>query len=189
MSADAVPGVDPAPRLDAATRLAVARLAVDGGHAARLAIRGGSMLPTLREPMAIDVRAPRRRPRTGDVLVFRDGDAYVAHRVVGRAGAAYLTSGDAQPEVVERVAPATMLGLVEAVWSDASPEARRVDTACSSPPARGVLRPRPNRARARAPARRPPFASGPRLKEKRSCSCRPTRSPSRGSKCAGAART
>ncbi|MEA2666163.1 MAG: hypothetical protein QOI11_3107, partial [Candidatus Eremiobacteraeota bacterium] len=85
--------------------------------------------PLLREPMTIDVRALRRRPRIGEVLVFRAGDAYVAHRVVGRAGAVCLTSGDAQPEVVERVAPADVLGLVEAVWSDGSPAAVRIDTA------------------------------------------------------------
>lgn len=115
--------------LSAATRLAVARVAVEGGRGARLAIRGGSMLPLLREPMTIDVRALRRRARIGEVLVFRAGEAYVAHRVVGHAGAICLTSGDAQPEVVERVAPADVLGVVEAVWSDDSPAAVRVDTA------------------------------------------------------------
>jgi hypothetical protein len=63
------------------------------------------------------------------VLVFRAGEAYVAHRVVGYAGPICLTSGDAQPEVVERVAPADVLGLVAAVWSDGSPQAVRVDRA------------------------------------------------------------
>ncbi len=117
------------PELGAATRLAVARLAVERGSCARLAIRGRSMLPMLREPMTIDVRALRRRARIGDVLVFRAGDAYIAHRVVGSAGETYLTSGDGQPDVVERVEPADVLGLVEAVWSDASPAALRVDSA------------------------------------------------------------
>jgi hypothetical protein len=115
--------------LDAATRLAVARVAVEHGRLVRLAIRGRSMLPLLREPMTIEVRALRGAARTGDVLVFRAGDVYVAHRVIGRAGEVYFTCGDAQPDVVERVEPAELLGRVEAVWSDASPGAVRVDSA------------------------------------------------------------
>ena len=132
--------------LAAATRLAVARVAVERGRVAHLALRGRSMLPLLREPMMLEVRALRRPARIGDVLVFRAGDTYVAHRVVGRAGASYLTSGDAQPGVVERVAPADLLGRVEAVWSDPSRDAVRVDSPVHR--LRGLLY-----ARARIPRR------------------------------------
>jgi len=108
--------------------LGVARMVVEHGWCARLAVRGGSMRPLLREPMTLDVVALDGAPRLGDVLVFRLGDDYVAHRLVGRRGNAYVTSGDAHPENVEYVNPAEVLGRVRAVWSDATPTAQRVDT-------------------------------------------------------------
>jgi hypothetical protein len=114
-------------RARATWRLAVARVAIDAGRPARLAMRGTSMLPLLREPMALEVRALRKPARIGDVLVFTNGDRYVAHRVVARRRDGYVTSGDAQPEIVEHVPRAAILGRVEAVWTDDSGSARRVD--------------------------------------------------------------
>ena len=108
-------------------RAAVAQVVVESGRTARLALRGTSMLPLLRERMALEVRAVGRGARVGDVLVFAQGESYVAHRVVGRRGVDYLTCGDAQPEITEQVAPAAVLGRVVAVWSDLSGDARRVD--------------------------------------------------------------
>ncbi len=127
------------------TRLALPRIAVDSGRAARLAIHGRSMLPMVREPMTVAVVPLRGRARVGDLLVFRSGDVYVAHRVVRRWAAGYVTSGDGQPEVLERVAAADVLGRVASIWSDPSPDAVRVDTALHR--ARGLLYARARLAR------------------------------------------
>jgi len=48
--------------------------------------------------------------------------------VIRYSGLRYITSGDAQPLVTEDVAPADVLGRVEAVWEDGSASARRLDT-------------------------------------------------------------
>jgi Peptidase S24-like len=114
--------------LVAAVRLALPRLVIERGRHAKLAIRGVSMLPLLREPMTIDVEAVRHPARIGDVLVFRVGDAYVAHRVLRRCGERYVTSGDAYPEIVEHVDRADVLGRVAAIWSNAGPGAVRIDS-------------------------------------------------------------
>jgi hypothetical protein len=114
--------------LTADVRLALARVVVERGRNVKLAIRGVSMLPLLREPMTIDVEALRQPARIGDVLVFRAGDAYVAHRVLRRTGERYVTGGDAYPEIVEHVDRTDVLGRVAAVWSDARPGAVRIDS-------------------------------------------------------------
>ena len=112
-----------------ATALAVARVVVESGRRARLALRGESMLPMFHEPMTIDVVALRRPARIGDILVFRVGDAYVAHRVIARRMPnGYVTAGDGNSEQVEEVSAADVLGRVDAVWSDASSGADRIDT-------------------------------------------------------------
>jgi hypothetical protein len=114
--------------LTAAVRLALARVVIERGRHVKLAIRGVSMLPLLREPMTVDVEALRQPARIGDVLVFRAGDVYVAHRVLRRSGERYVTSGDAYPEIVEHVDTSEVLGRVAAVWSDARPGAVRIDS-------------------------------------------------------------
>jgi hypothetical protein len=108
--------------------LTLPRIAIDRGLPVRLAIRGGSMLPLLRDSMAIEVEGLREPARVGEILVFRYGCAYVAHRVLRRLGDRYVTTGDAQPEVVELVDAPDVLGRVRAVWSDGSSSAARVDT-------------------------------------------------------------
>jgi hypothetical protein len=85
------------------------------------------MLPLLREPMVVEVAALRRPARLGEILVFTEGENYVVHRVVARRVAGYVTAGDANGSRTEEVAEDAILGRVEAVWSDASPSARRVD--------------------------------------------------------------
>lgn len=97
------------------------------GKRTRLAMRGTSMLPLLREPMVLDVEAAAR-VRFGDVLVFRGEDRVVAHRVIRRLPGAWITAGDAQ-SWCERVPDSAVLGRVVAVRSNADPGSRRVDTA------------------------------------------------------------
>lgn len=113
----------PAPVLSAQARLAVVRLALEGGRTARLAFRGTSMLPLFREPMTVDVEPLDARAPVGEILVFRLQDRYAAHRVIGYDGPYYLTSGDAQPEIVERIHPRSALGRIAQAWSDASARA------------------------------------------------------------------
>jgi hypothetical protein len=106
----------------------IARVATDSGRRVRFAMRGHSMLPLLRDPMILEVAPLTRRSEVGDVIVFAWGEIQVAHRVIGYNEDRYLTSGDAQPLVTEKVAPADVLGQVDSVWEDASASARRVDT-------------------------------------------------------------
>jgi hypothetical protein len=92
----------------------------------RMALHGRSMLPSIAEPMVLQI-GPATRAGVGDVLVFRNGDMNVAHRIVAVEADGFRTAGDAQPHVVESVAPEQIVGRVVAIWSDASATARRVD--------------------------------------------------------------
>ncbi len=92
----------------------------------RLVIRGRSMQPSISEPMLLQI-GPAAKARVGDVLVFTNGSVLIAHRIVGKAAGAFVTAGDAQPQIVESVLPEQIVGRVCAIWSDASPTARRVD--------------------------------------------------------------
>lgn len=106
----------------------VLRLASGGG--ARLAMSGGSMLPLLRGGMVLRLRAyDRRKPQIGDVVIFRQQDVLVAHRVVAKNSRGVRTSGDAQPLVVEEVAHAEILAVVDAVFASDADDAARIDTA------------------------------------------------------------
>lgn len=107
--------------------IAVVRALLASGHRVRLAMRGPSMAPLLREPMIIEVEPLRAPAVLGDVLLYEAGGACVAHRVFGRGGGWYRTSGDAPPAIAELVPETAVLGRVAAVWSDATPSARRVD--------------------------------------------------------------
>ena len=111
---------------DSALRLAAASLLRDRGNL-RMPIRGRSMAPSIVEPMVLQVGAADRI-RIGDVIVFRNDTVHVAHRVIRIHPNSYDTSGDAQPHVVERVSCDRVLGRVIAIWSDASRDARRVET-------------------------------------------------------------
>ena len=92
----------------------------------RIALNGTSMLPSIAEPMVLQL-GTAERARIGDVLVFHNGSVNVAHRIVGINANGFRTAGDAQPHVVESVPFTSVVGRVVAIWSDASPTQRRVD--------------------------------------------------------------
>lgn len=92
----------------------------------RMPIVGTSMLPSLHAPMMLQLGSARR-VRVGDVIVFYNGETHVAHRVVALDASGFVTAGDAQPQVSERVHPGDVVGRVVAVWSNAGPRAFRVD--------------------------------------------------------------
>jgi signal peptidase I len=83
--------------------------------------QGGSMQPLIPEGALIEVepRGPEAL-RRGDVIVFRSGEALVAHRLVGKTEAGgnlrFITRGDAASwGVRQEVAPEQVLGRVSAV--------------------------------------------------------------------------
>lgn len=111
--------------IDRERRAAAAAMLVDR-NALRMPIHGRSMLPSLAEPMVLQI-ASHAGARVGDVLIFRLAEMHVAHRIVAIVGDSFRTCGDAQPDVIEFVRPADVVGRVIAVWSDASAGATRVD--------------------------------------------------------------
>lgn len=80
------------------------------------------MLPTLREPMVLEV-GPLERTRIGDVLVFDDGTRLVAHRLISVRSGQLVTAGDAQPERLENVPVQKVLGRVTRVFAGPEPDA------------------------------------------------------------------
>jgi len=101
-----------------------------GGLRPRLAMRGKSMLPSLREGMVLELDAfDRAKVRRGDVVVFRERSRLVAHRVVATyADGTLRTAGDAQPWICEHIAPIDVIGVVASVYESAEPFAGRADT-------------------------------------------------------------
>jgi len=82
----------------------------------RVRMTGQSMLPTLHQPMVLEV-GPLERTRVGDVLVFDDGKRLVAHRLVCVRSGQLVTAGDAQPERLESILPENVLGRVTRVFA------------------------------------------------------------------------
>jgi hypothetical protein len=82
---------------------------------------GSSMFPLIRSGSVVQVEPVALESlRRGDVILFRAGDALVAHRLVdqGRGGGAgrLATRGDAFPRrVIEEVDPSQVLGRVVAI--------------------------------------------------------------------------
>ena len=101
------------------------RLSAAGG--ARLAMRGVSMEPLLREGMVLRVGQYSGPARIGDVVIFRGADKLIAHRVIAVTAAGVKTSGDAQPHIVEEVAHRDVLAKVQAVYASDAPDAPRID--------------------------------------------------------------
>ena len=94
--------------------------------ALHIPIVGKSMLPSLHAPMVLQLSSAAAS-RIGDVIVFHNGTTHVAHRVVAMGLDIFITAGDAQPHILERVPSKNVVGRVVAVWDSASPDAVRVD--------------------------------------------------------------
>ncbi len=61
-------------------------------------VMSGSMEPALRTGGIVWVMKNRTRPEIGDIIMYKRGDSYITHRVVGRDGENYITKGDANEE-------------------------------------------------------------------------------------------
>ena len=111
MSAD--PPIDPK-LLDAAVEL----MGRSGGSG-RVRVQGDSMRPMLRPGDVLEVAFKGDPPRTGDLLLFRQADYLVVHRLLGRARrqggeVGFRTRGDASMALDPRVAEGSVLGRVVA---------------------------------------------------------------------------
>ncbi|MGZ3516156.1 MAG: nucleotidyltransferase family protein [Vulcanimicrobiaceae bacterium] len=110
-------------------RSVLVRFAAERGAGPRLAMRGTSMLPLLREPYVLELRTCTATPAIGEIVVFTAGRRLVAHRVVGRGAGYVICAGDATPKLTERVSLEEIVGVVCAVRDGSERAARRIDGA------------------------------------------------------------
>jgi hypothetical protein len=102
-------------------------LRLSAAAGARLAMRGESMMPLLREGMVLKVGRYSGTARIGDVVVFRGHEKLIAHRVIAVTAASIKTAGDAQPHIVEDILHRDVLATVQAVYASGAPDAPRID--------------------------------------------------------------
>ena len=81
-------------------------------------LRGVSMRPTLPRECEIEVARLPERVTLGALVVFIAGDSLIAHRLVRRAGAWWVTQGDGCLAPDAPVAPNRMLGVVTAAYRE-----------------------------------------------------------------------
>lgn len=75
----------PSPEIAREIVLAAVDLMGEAGRGGRLRVQGNSMLPTLLPGQELQVTFSSSRPARGTMLVFRQADMLLVHRVVGRA--------------------------------------------------------------------------------------------------------
>jgi len=94
---------------------AAVELLSEAGGTARLTVSGYSMAPLLRPGDVVVVRLGQVRPRLGDLVVRRQSDALVVHRVIKLAGRQVITKGDATIFPDPPATPAELLGVVTSI--------------------------------------------------------------------------
>ena len=110
------------PPLRAQDWLPLLRAALEGktGSASdkrfRWPLRGGSMWPTLPPDCEIEIAPLPRRAALGALIVYADGDALVAHRLVRRDHDRWITHGDGRLAPDAAWNPAQALGIVAAAY-------------------------------------------------------------------------
>ena len=92
--------------------------ALSSGHTMQYKALGGSMSPFIRSGDVLSVKAIRRIS-IGDIILYRRGDCFTTHRVVGRRKIQkdlfFLTKGDASSGCDSLVSPLQVLGKVVAI--------------------------------------------------------------------------
>ena len=83
----------------------------------RWPLRGQSMRPTLPDACEIDVVPLPVRVPLGALVVFANGDALVAHRLVRRVGGKWIAQGDNRYGPDRALEPSRVLGLVGAAYA------------------------------------------------------------------------
>ena len=107
----------------------VVKLLADTKAAPRVAMRGTSMTPLLREPMVLKIGPREATDRVGDILVFERNGQLIAHRITALSKGAVQTCGDAVPWSPEYPEREEIVGKVIAVLADDSPDAAQLDSA------------------------------------------------------------
>jgi signal peptidase I len=93
------------------------------GRAIEIPITGGSMVPTLAPGTVIDaILGDGAACRAGDVVVFRQGQRLIAHRVLRKSARHLVTRGDAR---IAPDAPVAFAQVVARVTSELPPMPRR----------------------------------------------------------------
>lgn len=87
---------------------------LERGETIHFTARGQSMKPFVRDGDQVRVD-PNERPRVGDLVLLRQGDFGVVHRVVARLGARLLIKGDNLPRADGWFARTDLLGVVTAI--------------------------------------------------------------------------
>lgn len=83
------------------------------------------MRPTIPDGALVTVApVPGTGPRIGDIVLARDGDRSVVHRVIGRSHGALRLKGDLNPREDPPITPSQVLGRVVRV--EVAGKARRV---------------------------------------------------------------
>ena len=107
--------------------LSVVRLLASGQAQPRVAMRGTSMTPLLKEPMVLKLGPSGDTDRVGDILVFERGGELIAHRITKISDDIVQTCGDAVPWSPEEPDRGAIVGKVVAVLADSSDNAVRLD--------------------------------------------------------------
>lgn len=84
----------------------------------RFPLRGASMRPTLPVACEIEIAPQPSCVPLGSLVVFANGDALVAHRLVRRKGDVWITQGDGRLAPDRPLAQAQVLGVVTAAHRD-----------------------------------------------------------------------
>ncbi len=108
--------------------VAVVKLLAGSSSEPKVAMRGSSMSPLLREPMVLKLGPSGSGDRVGDILVFENNGQLIAHRITRLSGGVVQTCGDAVPWSPEYPELTAIVGKVVAVLADDSAGAPRVDT-------------------------------------------------------------
>jgi hypothetical protein len=95
------------------------------GRGGTVRVKGASMIPTLREGQLLAIEFSPRSLAVGDLLVYRQGDLLMVHRLLGPARAAsgvraLRTRGDGLSRLDPRLDPSRVLGRVIALRTGAA---------------------------------------------------------------------
>lgn len=82
----------------------------------RFPLRGTSMRPTLPAACEVEIVPPPAQTPLGSLLVFVNGDALIAHRLVRQSAAGWVAHGDGRLAPDRPLQPGQMLGIVAAAY-------------------------------------------------------------------------
>jgi len=92
---------------------------IDTGNSFRFQARGRSMWPTIRDGELLHVKPiGKGQLKLGEIVLFRHGGEFKAHRIIGRNRDSVLTRGDACIDADGWIAIPEILGRVVAAESD-----------------------------------------------------------------------